>query len=103
MLARTHNTAKEAHKKIDKERDDNEARLALVYKRIANSIEKTEVCKQEIYEIIRKLADGLMTEVQVKDFVDREMRAMQAAMKTTQESISAVHNDVKEILRSKND
>ena len=99
LLARTHGIAKDSHKKIDKERDDNEARLALVYQRIADSSEKTEQCRTEIYELVRKLAEGLMTETQVKDFVDREMRAMQAAMKVTQESISAVHSDIKELLK----
>jgi hypothetical protein len=92
LIGRTHTKATDAHVKIEKERDDNEARLALCYQRIADTTEKTEVCRREIYKDMHSLSSKLMTEVQVKDFVDRSIKPMQ-------DSINAVHSDVKELLK----
>ncbi len=84
----THNRASSAHTKIAKERTANEARINLCYEKIAETVNKTENCR---IKIERDIAEH-MTEVQIKDFVDRSIKPIQT-------QINIVHDDVKTILK----
>jgi len=84
----THHRASSAHKKIDDERKDNESRFDSVHERIANQGHTIHTCKNQIEEDIKHH----MTEVQIKDFVDRSIKPIQT-------QIMVVHEDVKEILK----
>ena len=56
------------------------------------SANTVSVCRKEIDKNIHDLSKELMTEVQVKDFVDRSIKPLE-------KSIQAVHTDIKELLR----
>lgn len=84
----THHRASSAHKKIDVERKDNEARFNLVYEKIAKQGGTIHTCRNQIEEDIKHH----MTEVQIKDFVDRSIKPIET-------QIGVVHDDVKEILK----
>lgn len=88
LLRWTHSRASSAHTKIDNERKDNEARFNLVYEKIAGQGNTISRCKNQIEEDIKHH----MTEVQIKDFVDRSIKPIETSIKT-------VHEDVKEILK----
>ena len=84
----THHRASSAHRKIDIERKDNEARFNLVHTKINKQESTIHTCKGQIEEDIKHH----MTEVQIKDFVDRSIKPIET-------QINVVHEDVKEILK----
>jgi len=84
----THHRASSAHKKIDDERKDNEARFIMVYEKIAGQGNTISKCKNQIEEDIKHH----MREDQIKDFVDRSIKPIET-------QIGVVHDDVKEILK----
>lgn len=84
----THHRASSAHNKIDDERKDNEDRFKMVYAKIARQEGTIITCKDQIEEDIKHH----MTEVQIKDFVDRSIKPIETQIKV-------VHDDVKEILK----
>lgn len=86
----THTRASQAHTKIDTERKDNEARFRLCYEKIAEQGRLTEACRQQIGLRI----DSHMTEVQVKDFVDR-------TTKPIEKTLAEMHSDIKTIMRDR--
>ena len=57
---------------------------------------KINKCRQEVDTNVHDLSRTLMTEAQVKDFVDRSLKPLE-------KSIQAVHTDIKILIRGKSD
>ena len=84
----------DAHKKIEEDRRDNGRRFENAHKEIEFNNDKMHDCRQQLYTDLDKLSRTLMTEAQVKDFVDRSIRPIE-------KSINAVHTDIKLLIAEK--
>ena len=91
----THKRASSAHIEVAKERIANEARINLCYEKIAETVNRTEACRIKIEKDIAEH----MTEVQIKDFVDRSIKPIQTQISGVDNRIDVVHDDVKTILK----
>jgi len=83
----SHSRISAAHAKIDEERKDNEARFNLVYEKIAESISKTEKCRNEI----KKDLEVRMTEPHIKEYVGLKIEPLT-------NKVNEIHTDVKALL-----
>jgi hypothetical protein len=90
----THHRVSQAHTRIDKEREINDAKVNLIYAKIDESIAKTEKCRNEI----KKDLDVRMTEPHIKEYVGMSIVPLANDIKSTNEKLDVVLVDLKSIL-----
>ena len=99
LLGRTHASAKSAHDSIAEERKLNDAKATVIHEKINKSINQVSLCRQQVDENIRTLSKDLMTELQVKDFVDRSIKPLENQISAIDRKITDSHKEIMGELR----
>lgn len=83
----THHRVSQAHERIEKERESNDAKINLIYAKIDESIAKTEKCRNEI----KKDLEVRMTSPDIKEYVGLKIEPLT-------NKVDEIHVDVKALL-----
>ena len=89
----THHRASSAHDKLDERRKEFKYDVTKVYERIKTGEDSQEKCRQELEEKV----NNRMTESQIKDFVDREVKSLQRSVDTVNNNVEKMSSTMMEM------
>ena len=94
LFSKNHAVAKDAHTKIDHEREATDDKMDTVHEKINAAVSSIHSCRQEVDMSIHTMSKELMTEVQVKDFVDRSIKPIETKINDLNLKMTDSHKEV---------